>query len=866
MTTEELKVKITVDNSDVNAKVQEAKKKLGGLGEEMDKSTGSTKNTTAAMSELRDQMDKIRNLQFADLIIEGMDKATKHIGKAKDEFNLFKDYMVEAKEMFASGFAFGEMESGATLKDKFDSIKVGSKEAMSSIKGGTKAAADGFKALGSTISSLVPTVVVVAATIVAAIATIVAAIKNAINVAKQMKQILSEAKNIGLDVRTYQEWGYVLESVGVGADKLSDFLKTLADEQNAVREGSEDIIAAFGKLGLTANQVSNMSQGELFEKTIAGLQNIENEVERTAIAYKIFGEDAANLTSLVAMNNQQLAQLTNNFYMLGGVASDSLIEKSTTLQYSIQNMSTAWQGLKNTLGEAVMPAITAVVNGITKAIAVINMFIRAVLGWDIISGSSNKTVEKATSSVGGYTSSVGAATAAVEKLKRTTMGFDELNIVQNPNTGGGGSGGGGGISGGGFDTGLGDMDTVFDQLDLEGIAEKIEKFKETIRLLTPVIMVAIGLIGCIACLITGNFIGAAIFGAMAGLGIAIGVSSGAWEDIGKNIKNWWQTKIVAWFNDKVKPVFTKEFWQKKWENIKQGAKDGWDKLGKLIFGDEGWGKLTSWFNEKVKPVFTKEYWREKFDKIKQGAQEKLQEAKDKFNEKWTEVKSWFNTNVAPKFTKEYWKTKFDNLKTAASDKLAEVKTKLSEKWTEIKNWFNTNVAPKFTKQYWIDKFNSIKQGAEDLKSKITTTFTNVGNKVGEAVSGAVKGAINGIFSSIESKVNSFISMINSAIGAINKIPGVNIRTLSRIYIPRLATGGITTGSTIANIGENGREAVLPLEHNTGWMDTLADRIAARSAAPSKIVLTVDGRELGWASINGINGITKQTGGLQLQLV
>jgi hypothetical protein len=50
------------------------------------------------------------------------------------------------------------------------------------------------------------------------------------------------------------------------------------------------------------------------------------------------------------------------------------------------------------------------------------------------------------------------------------------------------------------------------------------------------------------------------------------------------------------------------------------------------------------------------------------------------------------------------------------------------------------------------------------------------------------------------------------------------------------------------------------------MDALADKIAARNGGASKIVLMVDGKELGWASINGINSITKQTGNLQLQLV
>jgi hypothetical protein len=81
----------------------------------------------------------------------------------------------------------------------------------------------------------------------------------------------------------------------------------------------------------------------------------------------------------------------------------------------------------------------------------------------------------------------------------------------------------------------------------------------------------------------------------------------------------------------------------------------------------------------------------------------------------------------------------------------------------------------------------------------------------------------------------------------------------------LAEGGIATASTLANIGENGREAVLPLDHNTEWMDALADKIASRSQGPTKLVLKVGEKELGWASIKGINQITRQTGELQLVL-
>ena len=41
-----------------------------------------------------------------------------------------------------------------------------------------------------------------------------------------------------------------------------------------------------------------------------------------------------------------------------------------------------------------------------------------------------------------------------------------------------------------------------------------------------------------------------------------------------------------------------------------------------------------------------------------------------------------------------------------------------------------------------------------------------------------------------------------------------------------ARGGIIDSSTLIGIGagEAGREAILPLERNTGWMDTLAEKI------------------------------------------
>lgn len=166
-----------------------------------------------------------------------------------------------------------------------------------------------------------------------------------------------------------------------------------------------------------------------------------------------------------------------------------------------------------------------------------------------------------------------------------------------------------------------------------------------------------------------------------------------------------------------------------------------------------------------------------------------------------------------------------------------------ETWgTRLKNWFG------------------------NLWSDLGSLVKDWGIKIGDLIGGAIKSAINGVISKIENTINLAIWLINQAIGLINLIPGVNVGKVSKLNLPRLAKGGVVDSATVAMIGEQGKEAVVPLENNTEWMDKLADRIASRRTAPTKLVLTVDGKELGWTTINSINNITKQTGNLPLTVM
>lgn len=191
-------------------------------------------------------------------------------------------------------------------------------------------------------------------------------------------------------------------------------------------------------------------------------------------------------------------------------------------------------------------------------------------------------------------------------------------------------------------------------------------------------------------------------------------------------------------------------------------------------------------------------------------------------------------------------------------------------WDTIVGIFNR--VPDFFKNIFKGALEAIKAVFSGLGTFFSGVWTNIknifskaGEVVGKAISNTVNKAINAVLSTGAKIINGFIDAINWAIGIINKIPGVSISKLSKLEVPALAEGGVVDGATLAMIGERGKEAVLPLENNTEWMDIFAARLAGM-VNDRPIYLTLDGKVLGKVVKKAINDDTRQTGNLGIVLV
>lgn len=136
----------------------------------------------------------------------------------------------------------------------------------------------------------------------------------------------------------------------------------------------------------------------------------------------------------------------------------------------------------------------------------------------------------------------------------------------------------------------------------------------------------------------------------------------------------------------------------------------------------------------------------------------------------------------------------------------------------ITNWINSNIIQPVSR-FFSGLWNGIVQGVNGLAAGIKTVFSSIVAII-KAPINAVIGGINSIFRTL------------NGVTVPSWVPGLGGAHPTFPMFPMLAKGGVVDSATMAIIGESGKEAVMPLENNTGWITNLAGQLAERGGAGS----------------------------------
>lgn len=164
---------------------------------------------------------------------------------------------------------------------------------------------------------------------------------------------------------------------------------------------------------------------------------------------------------------------------------------------------------------------------------------------------------------------------------------------------------------------------------------------------------------------------------------------------------------------------------------------------------------------------------------------------------------------------------------------------------------------------------------------IVGVFTGNWQRAWQGVQNIFRGIFDGLTNIAKKPLNAIIDAINTMIRGLNKIklpnwiPGFGGMGINIPTIPKLAKGGIVDAPTIAMVGESGKEIVMPLENNTGWITDLANKVAERLPSqssntsnnnqPINFTIQVGTTTLGKIVIDSINKVQRQAGTTLLRI-
>lgn len=167
-------------------------------------------------------------------------------------------------------------------------------------------------------------------------------------------------------------------------------------------------------------------------------------------------------------------------------------------------------------------------------------------------------------------------------------------------------------------------------------------------------------------------------------------------------------------------------------------------------------------------------------------------------------------------TFEMWGEKFkefyDTWKTGAKD--------IKDGWEDFWDSWETgaNDIQKGTDDFW----DSWQTGFDDIQTAAEKFWAWITDRYDDFTTGwdTIKDGWTEFKDNWAEGLQMILDLINSIIRAANKIPFVDLPEIGAV--PEMARGGIVDRPTFAQIGEAGREAVIPLENNRGGIREIAN--------------------------------------------
>ena len=173
---------------------------------------------------------------------------------------------------------------------------------------------------------------------------------------------------MGMTTDQYQEWDYVMRTVGSDAESMTGDIAALAEKARDATDKTSDAAKTFRLLGVNVRDSHGAlkSQNELFSDVVKGLRNMTDETARNALASELLSTTGENIVPILNMTAKEFHNIRKEAHDTGYVIEGEALGKFNALNDAMFDMNTTSRDLQTNLGLAIIPALTGLFKAISK--------------------------------------------------------------------------------------------------------------------------------------------------------------------------------------------------------------------------------------------------------------------------------------------------------------------------------------------------------------------------------------------------------------------------------------------------------------------------------------------------------------------
>lgn len=177
-------------------------------------------------------------------------------------------------------------------------------------------------------------------------------------------RLAKTSRKLGIDVGPLQRLEHAAKLSGVQVNQLESGLQRMVRRVSEAARGTGEAQGAIDELGLSAEELNQLSPDEQFLAIAQALSEVPNQADRVRLAFKLFDAEGVNLLKMMSDGAQGVKDMGDQLDRMGGIVDQKTVKAVERLNDNMTTLSANMDALTLRFGPDVLETLNRGLSGL----------------------------------------------------------------------------------------------------------------------------------------------------------------------------------------------------------------------------------------------------------------------------------------------------------------------------------------------------------------------------------------------------------------------------------------------------------------------------------------------------------------------